>query len=305
MEKEVADLNANIKTLRFRVKKTDEILQKDYRAALERHRTSLESVVTAVTTLKVSIEEKKFAEGEDEQAVQEWAEEFEESVDEADKCMRQLASKIELIHRKSKHEAAVFEDKQAIALENEKIEQQREEKERAYSEEIASFEGPKSDRRLPFTAEGYQKTMARRYGKTIEVVGTHVRSILELPTIKEREVRKIHEFYGVLLFNIESLRTLGSLDKLDAAVTFTFDKLGVIKNELAMINEQWSEWSFTQFLEALEKWTLNNPLSEAPRIWEVGKRRAKTRDYFTPKVAIVKRRPPAVVCFAKAPITMQ
>lgn len=114
MEKEEAELNAKIKTLRFRVKKTDEILQKDDRVALERHRTSLQSVVTAVTTLKESIEEKKFAEGEDEQAVQEWAEEFEESVDEADKCMRQLASKIELIHRKSKHEAAIFEHRLAI-----------------------------------------------------------------------------------------------------------------------------------------------------------------------------------------------
>ena len=72
---------------------------------------------------------------------------------------------------------------------------------------------------LLFTAEGYQKAkdlLARRYGKTSEVVGSYVRSILELPTIKEREVRKIHEFYEVLLFNIESLRTLGSLDKLDA-----------------------------------------------------------------------------------------
>ena len=52
---------------------------------------------------------------------------------------------------------------------------------------------------LPFTAEGYQKAkdlLARRYGKTSEVVGTYVRSILELPTIKqikERDVKKIHE----------------------------------------------------------------------------------------------------------------
>ena len=76
-----------IKTLNFRVKKTDEILQKDDRTAMERHRASLESAVTAVTTLMESIQEKKFAEGEDEQAVQEWSEEFEESVDEADKCM--------------------------------------------------------------------------------------------------------------------------------------------------------------------------------------------------------------------------
>ena len=92
---------------------------------------------------------------------------------------------------------------------------------------------------LPFTAEGYQKAkdlLARRYGKTSEVVGTYVRNILELPTIKERDVKKIHEFYEdlyeVLLFNVESLRTLDSLHKLDAAVRFTFDKLEVIKNEL-------------------------------------------------------------------------
>jgi len=137
MKKEIAELDAKIKTLNFRVKKTDEILQKDDRATLERHRASPESVVTAVTTLEEAIEEKKFAEGEDEEAVQEWAEEFEESVDAGDKCMRQLASKIEQIDRKSKHEAAVFEHKQAIALENEKIERQREAKERAYAEELA------------------------------------------------------------------------------------------------------------------------------------------------------------------------
>ena len=73
-------------------------------------------------------------------------EEFVESVDQADKCMRQLASKIELIDRKSKHEAVVFEHKQAIALENEKIEQLREAKERAYAEELA-FEQKKLDLR--------------------------------------------------------------------------------------------------------------------------------------------------------------
>ena len=160
---------------------------------------------------------------------------------------------------------------------------------------------------LPFTPEGYQKAkdlLARQYGKTSEVVGTCVRNILELPTIKERDVRKIHEFYEILLFNVESLRTLESLNKLDAAVRFTFDKLGVIKNELAMIDEQWSKWSFTQFLEALKKRTLNNPLSEAPRSKNMGKRK-KNRDYFTPNMVITMRRPPMVVYFAKARTTMQ
>lgn len=121
MGKEKAELDAKIKTLNFRVKKTDKVLQKDDRAALERHRASLDSVVTAVMTLKESIEEQMFAEGKDDQAVQEWAEEFEESVDAGDKCMRQLASKIEQINRKSKHEAIIFEHKQAVALEKKYI----------------------------------------------------------------------------------------------------------------------------------------------------------------------------------------
>ena len=140
---------------------------------------------------------------------------------------------------------------------------------------------------LPFTPEGYQKAkdlLEQRYGKTSEVVGTYVRNILELPTIKERDVRKIHKFYEILLLNVESLRTLESLNKLDAAVRFTFDKLGVIKNELVMIDEQWSEWSFTQFLEVLEIWTLNNPLSEAPRSKNMGgyqEKREKSRLFYS------------------------
>ena len=50
----------------------------------------------------------------------------------------------EQINRKSKHEAVIFEHKQVVALENEKIEQQREAKERAYAEELA-FEQKKLD----------------------------------------------------------------------------------------------------------------------------------------------------------------
>ena len=29
-----------------------------------------------------------------------------------------------------------------------------------------------------------------------------------------------------------------------------------------MSNENWSEWTFTQFVEALEKWTKNNPVKD-------------------------------------------
>ena len=34
----------------------------------------------------------------------------------------------------------------------------------------------------------------------------------------------------------------------------------MIKNELALIDGNWREWTFKEFLETLEKWTINNPL---------------------------------------------
>ena len=139
---------------------------------------------------------------------------------------------------------------------------------------------------LPFTEEGYIKAkelLVKRYGNTSDVVGAYVRNILELPTVKERDVKKIHAFYETLLFNVESLRTLQNLNKLDAAVRFTFDKLEVIKNELAMLNENWSEWTFVQFLEALEKWTTNNPnnpTQENQNLKSYNGRRERSRSYF-------------------------
>ena len=52
------------------------------------------------------------------------------------------------------------------------------------------------------------------------MVSANVRNILEVLVVKERDVKKIHEFYETLLFNVEILRTLQSLNKLDAAVRF-------------------------------------------------------------------------------------
>ena len=72
-------------------------------------------------------------------------------------------------------------------------------------------------------------------------MGTYVRNIRELPSVRERDVKKIHEFCEKLLFNVESLQSLHSINKLDAAVRFTFGKLDVIKKELAMIDESWIE----------------------------------------------------------------
>ena len=105
-----------------------------------------------------------------------------------------------------------------------------------------------------------------------------VKAILELPTVKERDVTKIHSFYENLLFNVESLQTLNSLEQLNAAVRFTFDKLDIIKSELAMTNENWDKWTFIEFVKALERWTKNNPIKDTS-----GSRHNKerSRSYFS------------------------
>ena len=136
----------------------------------------------------------------------------------------------------------------------------------SYLKELVDVKVRKLIDGLPFTDEGYLKAKAlleKRYGQTSEVVGAYVRNILELPTIRERDVTKIHKFFEKLLFNVESLLTLKKLNELDAAARFTFDKLEVIKNELALIDGNWRNWTFKEFLEMLEKWTINNPLQGA------------------------------------------
>ena len=67
------------------------------------------------------------------------------------------------------------------------------------------------------------------------------------------------------LFNVESLLTLKKLNELDAAARFTLEKLEVIKNEPALINGNWRDWTFKEFLETLKKWTINNPLQGAQK----------------------------------------
>ncbi|XP_068741885.1 uncharacterized protein [Montipora capricornis] len=229
-------------------------------------------MATAVNTLKESIEEKKFVNGEDEESVQEWVSGIEESSCEssADECMRELTRQIEQIDRNLKHATALYEHKREIELEREKLRQKQEAVELAHAEElefekkkmelkqaqteppeitaitstvvkmpklvITKFDGTPQDwvhfwgqvetqidksstpevtkfsylkelvdfkvrnliDDLPFTPDGYDKAkdlLATLYGKTRNVVGTYVRNILELATVRERNIKKIHESF--------------------------------------------------------------------------------------------------------------
>ena len=357
MEKLLEDLDGKLKTLKYRMSKSDDSITKQDKETLERQRLSVSAISTMVNTLKETIEEKMFLQGKDEEEVKIWAATPETMLAEADQCVRRLTQEISRGELAAKEELTLKEEQHKWDFQKRLTEQKlRQEKEAdeekrkldwehqqklkelqttsqlssqstskvstaakmpklviskftgtpqdwvrfwglfesqidksaaddvtkfSYLKELVDVKVRKLIDGLPFTGEGYARArdiLKKRYGQTSEVVSAYVRAILELPTIKERDVSKIHSFYETLLFNVESLQTLESLEKLDAAVRFTFDKLDVIKSELAMTNEKWSEWTFMEFVHALELWTKNNPIKETP-----GSKHHKERDrsYFS------------------------
>ena len=115
---------------------------------------------------------------------------------------------------------------------------------------------------LPFTEEGYKrglKYLEEKYGHPSEVAGSYVVSIIELPSITERDVPKIHRFYEQLLFNVQSLETLEKLDTIQGTVYYVMKKLEAVKAELVShVQSDWRSWTFKELLEALRKWTETN-----------------------------------------------
>ena len=67
---------------------------------------------------------------------------------------------------------------------------------------------------LPFSTEGYERAkniLKSEYGKTSEIVNTYINNIMGLPTVMGENPREVEEFYKRLLYNVQSLETLGRL----------------------------------------------------------------------------------------------
>lgn len=80
---------------------------------------------------------------------------------------------------------------------------------------------------LPFNEEGYEcakKYLREKYGHPDEVVGAYVINLVEMPTITERNVAKVHQLYERLLFTIESLKTLGKLKSVQGVAYYVLVK---------------------------------------------------------------------------------
>ena len=116
---------------------------------------------------------------------------------------------------------------------------------------------------LPFSTEGYERAkniLKTKYGKTSEIVNAYVQNIMALPTLTGSNPAKIHEFYEKLVFNVQSLETLGKLKEINGYVRMSIDKLEGIRSDLVRTDDNWKEWDFPLFVEALRKWTDRNPI---------------------------------------------
>ena len=118
---------------------------------------------------------------------------------------------------------------------------------------------------LPFTTEGYERAkniLASEYGKTSEIVNTHVQNIMGLPVIIDSDPVKVNNFYKILLYNTQALETLCKLEKVSGLTRNVLEKLKGIKADLVRGNEGWQEWDFTRLITELKKWRDINTVEE-------------------------------------------
>lgn len=58
----------------------------------------------------------------------------------------------------------------------------------------------------------------------------------------------------------QTLDTMGKPKGINGYVRLTLDKLPAIRADLVGTDNDWQEWDFWQFIEALIKWTDRNPI---------------------------------------------
>ena len=71
---------------------------------------------------------------------------------------------------------------------------------------------------------------------------------MSLPTIPSENPKEVDEFYKKLLFNVQSLETLGELRDVSWNVRAVLDKLKGIKADLVRGQDGLQEWDFSQLL---------------------------------------------------------
>ena len=116
---------------------------------------------------------------------------------------------------------------------------------------------------LNHSSEGYERAkqiLKSKYGKPSEVINAHVQSIMALPHIRGSNPSKIHDFFNKLLPSVQALESMGKLREISGYTRATLDKLEGIRADLVRLDDEWQLWGFPQLVEALCKWTEQNPI---------------------------------------------
>lgn len=83
-----------------------------------------------------------------------------------------------------------------------------------------------------------------------------------MPNIDGVKSMQINTFYERLLYDVQSLETMGKLSQVNGYVTLTIDKLSGIRGDLVRNDDDWQDWDFVKLCEALRSWTRKNPLEK-------------------------------------------
>ena len=89
-----------------------------------------------------------------------------------------------------------------------------------------------------------------------------MRDIIELPTIAVAEPVQVRQFYERLVYDVQSLETMGKLEQVNGNVRLTIDKLSGIRGDLVRNDDNWQDWDFVKLCDALRSWTHRNPVEE-------------------------------------------
>ena len=116
MEKSLEELNGKIRTLKFRMGKTENVILTRDKEALDRQLISVSAISTIVNTLKETIEENMFLQNKTEEQVKDWVSEPELVLAQADQCIRRINSELKNVETAAKEAITQKEEERKLEL---------------------------------------------------------------------------------------------------------------------------------------------------------------------------------------------
>ena len=233
------DLEAKLQILEYMRGKGEDILSKGNTTTIERHRHGLVALAKQADEIKMKVEQEKLAKGEALEEVCTWGCGIDKRIESVDTEIQDSGNaqaklpKLSITKFDGSFENWLsFWNKFTAEIDSKDLPSITK---FAYLKELIDTKVRADIEGLPFNSEGYERAkniLKSEYGKTSEIVNAYVRNIMGLPTIVTTQTKDIDEFYKKLLFNVQSLETLGKLREVSGNARAVLDKLKGIKAEL-------------------------------------------------------------------------